>query len=487
MNYFPVFMDLHDQPVVLIGAGAVAERKARLLLKAGAKLRVVARELNPAFQIWQANGSVELLAREYSSQQLRCARLVFAATADQALNRRVFEDAESLGIAVNVVDDQARCRFISPAVVDRSPVQIAISTGGASPVLARRIRSWIEAILPLGLGKVARAAGGVRELVKKNIPLSRRRDFWEQVLSDSSLQSWSTGSLHQIKRQMRQLVTQAAVENGQKTRSPGRVYLVGGGPGRADLLTLRALQVLGQADVVLHDSLVSDEVLDLVRRDADRIDVGKRAGGKRHHQDDTNKLMVELAGKGRTVVRLKGGDSFVFGRGGEELEYLRGHGVEYEVVPGITAALGCAAYAGIPLTHRDHAYALTLVTGHTAKAVSQGCSREDHIRDVDWASWAGPGKTAVIYMGVRQAPSLRARLLDAGIGADFPVALIVNGTLENQQVLHGTVDDLPALASRAGTKDPGLLIIGQVAALGSNLGWFSAVVESQSGVFKTAA
>jgi len=235
------------------------------------------------------------------------------------------------------------------------------------------------------------------------------------------------------------------------------------------------LQVLGQADVVLHDRLVSDEVLDLVRRDADRIDVGKRAGGRKHPQEDIHRLMVEEARKGRTVVRLKGGDSFIFGRGGEELEHLRKHQVEYEVVPGITAALGCAAYAGIPLTHRDHAQSLTFITGHTVSAAP------------DWASCAGPGKTAVVYMGVRQADGLRSQLLAAGIHASLPVALVVNGTLEQQRVLYGTVGGLVGLAASAGTEAPGLLIIGQVASLGSNLDWFDAEARPAHTELKSAA
>ena len=484
MNYLPVFMDLQDQPVVLVGAGAVAERKARLLLKAGARLYIIARSLNPRFHSWLESGQADHLAEAYSPGLLKGARLVFSATGDKVLNRQVFEEAESLGIPVNVVDDPSLCRFISPAVVDRSPVQVAISTGGSSPVLARRIRSWIEALLPQGLGRVAQAAGAVRRQVMKRVPASRRREFWENLLSDSSIQAWSTSRGGRIRQQILTKASVFARQAKQTDAKRGRVYLVGAGPGRADLLTLRALQVLGQADVVLHDRLVSDEVLDLVRRDADFIDVGKRAGGRKSRQSDIHRLMVEEAERGRNVVRLKGGDPFVFGRGGEELEHLQAHKVEYEVVPGITAALGCAAYAGIPLTHRDHAQALTLLTGHTASFVT-GDANE--VRPLDWASCAGPGKTAVVYMGVRQAGNLRRQMIEAGLSADLPVALVANGTLDKQKVFNGTVGELDAMAARAGSDNPGLLIIGQVAALGSTLGWFGADDLSASSTFRSAA
>jgi len=478
MRYFPVFMDLWDQPVVLVGAGSVAERKARLLLKAGARLRLVARELNPQFSRWLEAGTVQHLASEYQAAVLHDARLVFAATSDGALNRRVFSDAEALGIPANVVDDRAHCRFISPALVDRSPVQIAISTGGCSPVLARRIRSWIETILPLGLGRVAEAASGLRSEVNRRLPRAQHRSFWERLLSERQLRSWALQSGSDIEHRMRKELEQAA--NADKRRKPaaGRVYLVGAGPGRADLLTLRALQVLAQADVVLHDSLVSEAVLDLVRRDADRIDVGKRAGRHRHDQQEIHDLLAREASKGRIVVRLKGGDSFIFGRGGEELEHLHALGIDYEVVPGVTAATGCAAFAGIPLTHRDHAQALTLVTGHRGEAT--GVKPAGREVPVDWAGIAGPGRTVVVYMGVRKAAAIRGELLQAGVDAELPVALVVNGTLDSQRVLHGTVDGLPQLAARAGADAPGLLIIGQVASLGVNLAWFNAQEALQS-------
>ena len=472
MEFFPVFIDLREQVVVLAGAGTVAERKARLLIQASARVRVVARELNPQFQDWLAEGRVEYLGQEYRHEQLQGARLVFAASNDHELNSRIFADAELAGVLVNVVDDPSHCRFISPAIIDRSPVQVAISTGGSSPVLARVIRGWIERLLPLGLGKVASAAGTLRHSVKAGLPQPARRGFWEKLLQEKAVRSWSLQEEGQVRRQM-QFALSESVVSGQdrsseaESREAGKVYLVGAGPGRADLLTLRALHVLGQADVILHDQLVSDEVLGLARRDADRIDVGKRAGDHHRSQEEIHALMLREARQGRTVIRLKGGDPFIFGRGGEELEFLHEHGIPYEVVPGISAALACAAYSGIPLTHRDHASALTFVTGHAAAGkVSLRHS------GVEWQAIAGEGRTMVIYMGLKQAGSIRRELLQAGISGDLPVALVANGSRENQRVVHGVVSQLPQLAAGIHPGAPTLLIIGQVAALGSNLGWF---------------
>lgn len=459
MRYFPIFLDLDGQQVLVVGGGAVAERKIRLLLQAGARVRVVAEALNENVRRWADGGSVSWVGSEYSRERISGMRLVFAATGDGELNRRVYDDAEAAGVPVNVVDDQALCRFISPAVVDRSPVQIAISTAGTAPVLARRIRSWIETLLPRRLGRVAAAAGSLRAEVKRKLPAGARRKFWEVLLNDANLHRWSTSDSSRILAEL-----QAGLARERPAPGAGRVYLVGAGPGNPDLLTLRALNVLGQADVVLHDRLASGEVLELARRDADRIYVGKRSGSHHRSQEEINRLMVSEARRGRTVVRLKGGDAFIFGRGGEELEALRDAGVSYEVVPGITAATGCAAYTGIPLTHRAHAGAVTFLTGHRVAGAGG---------DVEWSAIAGAGKTAVVYMGLGNAAGIRQGLLDAGIGPGLPVALISSGTRDDQKTLHGTVDGLAGLARQLDRGHPVLLIIGQVAALGSNLAWFA--------------
>jgi uroporphyrin-III C-methyltransferase/precorrin-2 dehydrogenase/sirohydrochlorin ferrochelatase len=338
--------------------------------------------------------------------------------------------------------------------------------------------------MPAGLGRVASAAQQLRDRVRRLLPASARRPFWESVMTDANLAHWSGMRPARIRGEMGRALSAFRQQGrsgapkfgadgvgahgggarGGGAHGRGRVFIVGAGPGHPDLLTLRALQVLGQADVILHDRLVPDAILERARRDADRVDVGKEAGAHRCGQREIEQRMVSEARKGRTVVRLKGGDPFVFGRGGEEIEALRAAGVDYEVVPGITAATACAAYAGIPLTHRDHAQALTLVTGHSAAGNAEA---------LDWESLAGPGRTLVVYMGVRQAMRIRGELLAAGLGEDFPAALVVNGSLDAQEVLYGTIGRLPEMAGAVPAGAPGLLIIGQVAALGSNLCWLN--------------
>jgi uroporphyrin-III C-methyltransferase/precorrin-2 dehydrogenase/sirohydrochlorin ferrochelatase len=461
VDYFPVFMDLRGQEVLVVGGGTVAERKIRLLLKARAKVGVVAVSLSENVRIWKDSGQIQHRSSNYDSTQLAGQRLVFAATNDKVLNRQVFHDAEAKGVPVNVVDDTDYCRFISPAVVDRSPVQVAISTGGASPVLARLLRVQIERLLPQGLGRVTAALRDMREEAKRRLPLEARRRFWESLLDWNRLQRWSANTGTAVRGQVR-----LALEQGKGQARQGMVYLVGAGPGNPDLLTLRAQDVLSSADVILHDRLVSEDILDLARRDADRIYVGKEAGNHHRQQDEIHRIMLAEAARGRTVVRLKGGDAFVFGRGGEELEVLRKAGVPYEVVPGVTAAMGCAAYAGIPLTHRDHAQSLTFITGHQAPGKARNGPGPD------WRHIAGDGRTVVVYMGIGQAISIRQGLLDVGISPELPVALIEDGSRDSQRVLHGTVNGLADLAVRARKGRPGLLVIGQVASLGGTLGWF---------------
>lgn len=469
MRYFPIFMDLREQPVLLVGGGTVAERKIRLLLKAGAIVHVVAPSLSKAVESWKLSGKIRQIDTVWNEDQLEGMRLVFAATSDSALNLEVYAAAEHRGVPVNVVDDLPHCRFISPAIVDRSPVQVAISTGGTAPVLARKIRSWVERLLPAGLGRIATLAGRFRPHVKARLNGGSGRRFWEDLFSDEVLTNWSQYSESRIRSEMVR-----GLQTGEIRTKQGKVFLVGAGPGRAGLLTLRALELLGKADVILHDRLVPEEILDLARRDADRIFVGKQAGNHQCTQQEIHRIMLDQAAMGRIVVRLKGGDAFVFGRGGEEIEFLRKHGVEYEVVPGITAGIGCAAYAGIPLTHRDHAQVLTFVTGHFANRPEKGL--------IDWAAITGPGKTTVVYMGLGQSKAIRSGLIDAGISRATPVALICDGTRDTQQILEGTIENLPGLAQMANKGAPGLLVIGQLAALSSNLAWFN-----KEHSFRTAA
>ena len=460
MSHYPIFADLNRRAVLLAGAGQVAERKAESLLHAGAALRVVAAELNPRFQGWLQQGRIEWLGPDFQTAFLNDVFLVVAATDDEALNRRIFQAAEKQGKLCNTVDNQALCSFIVPAVIDRSPIQIAVSSGGASPVLARLWRQKIEALIPAHTGKMAALAGAWRARVKAGIKgLSNRRRFWEQLFASRFDTLVAQGNEAAAEAEFaRQLA-------GYRPQQ-GEVVLVGAGPGDAGLLTLHALQAMQAADVVLYDALVSDEILALVRKDADKISVGKRAGAHHVQQEETNRLLLHYAQQGKRVVRLKGGDPFVFGRGGEEAQALAAAEVPFRIVPGITAALGATAYAGIPLTHRSFAQTATFITGH--------CQADGS--DVDWHSLALSRHTLVVYMGTINAATIATQLQKFGRNSDTPVAVISNGTRQNQSVVTGVLSDLATLAHNA--PSPALLIIGEVVSLQAELNWFGELADA---------
>ncbi|WP_429118558.1 siroheme synthase CysG [Aeromonas veronii] len=462
MDYLPIFCRLDNKPVLLVGGGEVAERKARLLLDAGARLTVVAPELDPELAELAANGSIEWLAGEFAPQQLAGKWLVVAATDRREVNALVYQSANQARIFANVVDDPKRSSFIMPSIIDRSPLMVAISSGGKAPVLARLLREKLEAMLPQHLGAVATFAGSLRERVKTRFAsMGERRRFWERLLGADRLgQALARGdhaSAHQLADNL----------FADESLTGGEVVLVGAGPGDPGLLTLHALRQMQQADVVVYDRLVSDEVMALVRRDAKRIFVGKQAGNHCVPQEGINQLLLEEAQKGQRVVRLKGGDPFIFGRGGEELETLVGTGIGFQVVPGITAASGCAAYAGIPLTHRDHAQSVRFVTAHGKGGT----------RDLDWPLLAKDKQTLVFYMGLSSCATIREQLLAHGKAGDTPVALIERGTQPSQRVIRGTLDKLPALA--VGVESPALIMVGSVVTLADQLAWFGAAPQPQ--------
>ncbi|MFA7821793.1 siroheme synthase CysG [Aeromonas dhakensis] len=455
MDYLPIFCRLDNKPVLLVGGGEVAERKARLLLDAGAQLTVVAPELDPELAELAANGSIEWLAGEFAPAHLTGKWLVVAATDRREVNALVYQSANQERIFANVVDDPKRSSFIMPSIIDRSPLMVAISSGGKAPVLARLLREKLEAMLPQHLGAVAAFAGSLRDRVKTRFAsMGERRRFWERLLGADRLgQALARGdraSAHQLADNL----------FADESQTGGKVVLVGAGPGDPGLLTLHALRQMQQADVVVYDRLVSDEVMALVRRDAKRIFVGKQAGNHCVPQEEINQLLLEEAKKGQRVVRLKGGDPFIFGRGGEELETLVGTGIGFQVVPGITAASGCAAYAGIPLTHRDHAQSVRFVTAHGKGGA----------RDLDWPLLAKDKQTLVFYMGLSSCATIREQLLAHGKGGDTPVALIERGTQPSQRVIRGTLDQLPALA--IGVESPALIMVGSVVTLADSLAWF---------------
>lgn len=455
MDYLPIFCQLDNKPVLLVGGGEVAERKARLLLDAGAQLTVVAPELDPELAELAANGSIEWLAGEFAPAQLAGKWLVVAATDRREVNALIYQSANQARIFANVVDDPKRSSFIMPSIIDRSPLMVAISSGGKAPVLARLLREKLEAMLPQHLGAVAAFAGSLRDRVKTRFAsMGERRRFWERLLGADRLGQALARGDHTSANQL------ADTLFADESQTGGEVVLVGAGPGDPGLLTLHALRQMQQADVVVYDRLVSDEVMALVRRDAKRIFVGKQAGNHCVPQEGINQLLLEEAKKGQRVVRLKGGDPFIFGRGGEELETLVGSGIGFQVVPGITAASGCAAYAGIPLTHRDHAQSVRFVTAHGKGGA----------KDLDWPLLAKDRQTLVFYMGLSSCATIREQLLAHGKGGDTPVALIERGTQPSQRVIRGTLNQLPALA--IGVESPALIMVGSVVTLADSLAWF---------------
>jgi uroporphyrin-III C-methyltransferase/precorrin-2 dehydrogenase/sirohydrochlorin ferrochelatase len=466
VDYFPLFFNLQGQRVLVVGAGSVALRKVQLLERAHAAITVVAPEVAPELSQLAAAGALEVRLREFTAEDLEGARLVIVATSRRAVNRWIANLCEVRGIPVNVVDDRKASRVIVPAIIDRDPVIVAVSSAGTSPVLARRLRERLEALVPKRIGLWASWLAGMRANVRRRIPgADARRRYFEMLVDGPAERRFIDGDERGARRIAQRLLGSVSAA------TVGQVTLVGAGPGDPELLTLKALRALQDADVILHDRLVPAAVLDYARRDAEQICVGKAAGGAGISQDAINDLLIEHARRGRRVVRLKGGDPFIFGRGGEELQALVRAGIAYSVVPGISAANGCAAYAGIPLTHRDHAHSVVFVTGHS-----------DEASEPDWASLARPKMTTVFYMGLARLQHIVTRLIDHGAPAERPAALIAQGTTAEQQVVVATVGTIRAEAAARRIESPALLVVGDVAALHSALAWFgeSAAADSES-------
>ncbi|WP_322977851.1 siroheme synthase CysG [Pseudomonas sp. C11] len=455
MEFLPLFHKLKERPVLVVGGGEVALRKARLLAEAGAQLRVVAPDIRSELQAMA--GEQGMFLRGYQTDDLQGIGLVIAATDDEPLNARISAEAQALGIPVNVVDAPALCSVIFPAIVDRSPLIVAVSSGGDAPVLARLIRAKIETWIPATYGQLANLGKRFRERVKLMFPdVQQRRVFWEDVFQGAIAESVFAGKPAEGERLLEERLAGAA------PRALGEVYLVGAGPGDPDLLTFRALRLMQQADVVLYDRLVAAPIIDLCRRDAERIYVGKRRADHAVPQEQINQLLIDLAREGKRVLRLKGGDPFIFGRGGEEIEQLAAEGIPFQVVPGITAASGCAAYAGIPLTHRDHAQSVRFVTGHL----------KDGSSNLPWKDLVAPGQTLVFYMGLVGLPDICAQLIAHGRDAETPAALVQQGTTQNQRVFTGSLATLSALVAEHEVHAPTLVIVGEVVTLRDKLAWF---------------
>jgi uroporphyrin-III C-methyltransferase/precorrin-2 dehydrogenase/sirohydrochlorin ferrochelatase len=462
MDFLPIFMDVRDRSCLIVGGGEVAARKVQMLLRAGARVEVVAPELGSTMQQLEQRGEVSWVQATFAPHHVRHPALIYAATSDAAVNREVSEVAKGRDIPVNVVDTPELCNFITPSIIDRSPVVAAISTGGASPVLARLIRSRLESMIPAAYGEFATLAARFRDKVKERIEPSSRRLFWERAFQGPIAEMIFSGRVDEAEQSLNQMVETCCRADGGEPLNRGEVYLIGGGPGDPDLLTFRALRLMQQADVVVYDRLISPAVLDLTRRDADRMYVGKERDNHSVPQDQINQLLVDLAKEGKRVCRLKGGDPFIFGRGGEEIELLAEHHIPFQVVPGITAASGISAYAGIPLTHRDHAQSVTFATGHL----------KDGTSDLNWHALAQPGQTIVFYMGLKGIETITAKLIEHGMDPATPAALVQKGTTPDQEEYIGTLETLPQIVKESDIKPPTLTIIGSVVTLHEKLDWF---------------
>ena len=457
MEYLPVFLNIREQPCLVVGGGEVAARKSALLLRAGARVTVLAPALSAAFSADLAAGRIEHRAARFGPEEVEGHAVVIAATSDDAVNRAVAAAARARRIPVNVVDQPALCSFILPSIIERAPLIVAVSSGGASPVLARLLRARLESLIPAGYGRLAALAGTFRDQVKARFKPPQRRRFWERVLQGPIAELVFSGRDGEARKAL-----QATLDDTRLAFSGGEVSLVGAGPGDPDLLTFRALRLMQQADVVVYDRLVSRPVLDLVRLEAERIYAGKERAQHALPQEDINHLLVRLAREGKRVVRLKGGDPFIFGRGGEEIDTLAAEGIPFQVVPGITAAAGCASYAGIPLTHRDYSQSVVFVTGHL----------QDGTMNLNWRALAQPRQTIVFYMGLLGVEVLCRELAAHGLPAATPAALIQQGTTPEQRVLTGNLETLPGIVRQGGVKAPTLIIIGEVVRLRERLKWF---------------
>jgi uroporphyrin-III C-methyltransferase/precorrin-2 dehydrogenase/sirohydrochlorin ferrochelatase len=468
MDQLPLFFNLTDRWIAVIGGGSAAARKVELALRAGARVKVFADRLCEGLNELALNARLIHVPREACAEDVKECALFFCAAETVEANRRAQALARAAGIPCNVVDTPELCDFTMPSIVDRSPVVIAISTAGASPILGRMIKARLETLLPAAYGRVAAFVGRHRKKVADRIKdFQGRRRFWERILEGPVTDLVLAGRQAEAMAEFNTELDAAC--RGEEHRQRGEVYLVGAGPGDPDLLTFKALRLMQRADVVLYDRLVGEGILNLVRRDAERIYVGKLPQEHTIAQPEISQMLLRLAQAGKRVLRLKGGDPFIFGRGGEEIELLAEAGIPFQVVPGVTAASGCAAYAGIPLTHRDHAQACVFVTAHS----------KDGRLDLDWNTLLQPHQTVAVYMGLAQLSELTRAFIEKGAAPSLPIALIDNGTRPNQSVLTGTLGTIAEKALKAGVKGPAMLIIGSVVRLREKLDWYVAEEQAQ--------
>jgi len=454
VDYLPIFVNIKQQHCLIIGGGAVAARKADLFIKSGAIVTVIAPELKTEMKHHLEHGYVSWHPAEFSIEVMATVpkpKYVISATDDQVVNQAVYQYCKTYEIPVNVADQTEYCDFILPAIVDRSPVTIAVSTGGRSPILARLMKARLEALIPAGFGSLADLLGRYRNKVKQVLSSGdERKAFWENLLQSAFVDKATQGRSEDAESILKTHLEQA--EKSGQAMPAGEVYLIGAGPGDPDLMTFKGLRLLQQADVILYDRLVAPEIVEMARREAERIYVGKKDKYHAMPQGDISQLMVNLAKQGKRVARLKGGDPYIFGRGAEEAELLVKNDIPFEVVPGITAAAGCSAYAGFPLTHREFSQSVSLVTGH----------QQEGTNEVDYGRLAHSGDTMVFYMGVKNAPKIQEGLISHGLSENTPAAIIEKGTTADQRVVITTLGELSEAIQTSHIKPPALLVVGEV-------------------------
>jgi len=462
LDHLPIFLNVKGRRALVVGGGTLAARKADLLVRAGAEITVLATTMNDDMTHLVEEHHIDHKTHQLSESDLDDCVVAFGASDNNEINQKLHDLASVAGVPVNVSDNPDLCDFIMPALVDRSPLLIAIGSGGTSPLLTRMLKARFETDIPAAYGRLAEFAGEYRDRVKDSIPdMTRRRRFWETMIAGPIAEHLFSAQEDLAVGLMDKLLAEAATDGDKPPR--GEVYLVGTGPGDPDLLTFRALRLMQQADVVLYDRLIGDGILNLVRRDAERIYVGKMKKDHTVQQDEISEMLVRLALEGKRVLRLKGGDPFVFGRGGEEIATLAENGVAFQVIPGVTAANGCSTYAGIPLTHRDHAQGYIVVTGH----------EKDGELNLNWKSLIQPRQTVVIYVGLTSLGTITQGFIDNGADPATPAAIIENGTRRGQRVITGTLESLPDDSAASEVKSPALIIIGSVVTLQDKLSWFS--------------
>lgn len=459
MELLPLFLNIRERDCLVVGGGQVAARKITLLQKAGGKVLVISPVACEEIINSAERGEITFQQREFDDSDITSQAVIIAATDNADINQRVFDLAQKKNIPVNVVDNPQLSNFIVPSIIDRSPVQIAVSTGGASPVLSRLLRSRLESSIPSACGRLAGLVEEFRDAVKQRFTkIESRRHFWERILQGHIAEMVYAGRDDDA----RHALTEEIANANESETETGQVYLVGAGPGDPDLLTFRALRLMQQADVVVYDRLVSEPILNMVRHDAQRIYAGKERNNHAIQQEDINLLLIRLAKEGHRVLRLKGGDPFIFGRGGEEIEGLMEQGIPFQVVPAVTAASGCSTYSGIPLTHRDYSQACTFVTGHL----------KDGTCNLNWPALAQPNQTIVFYMGLQAVNVICKELIAHNMPPTTPAALIEKGTTPQQKVYIGDLDSLPELVRLNDIKAPTLIIVGHVVSLHKKLNWY---------------